>query len=998
VTAATLLAAGLIAWGASAALVGLSQEPSQELATAPITAADQPPARKATEPNPGVAKVAPDKDATKPASSHRLSLRVLSAKTGEPLEGVSVSCEISGEGEPRKETVMTGKEGTAAIEWPAGMTIRFLILNVKKPGYVKLSLHWDDRNHAISVPESQEARLELGAPISGVVQDEAGKPIARASVTAMARATEGEAPHWAYELGTAPTDEQGRWHIDDAPANVLGVSLHVHHPDYLRRPGTSGGGREWRTILSKASRMKGRVVDGSGKPVKAALVDTGGTEYRDHRTPARTDVRGEYTLRGCEAGSAIVTAQAEGFGPEFVEVNIPNGGEVEAPVIRLGKASTLRVKVVDRAGKPVAGAYLQVGTWRGHDSLLRIGAQSEVAWRSPWNAQTDAAGRFTWTSAPVDAMLVHIFKDGYMRMEPVPLTASNQEQVVTLDPGLVISGSVTDAVTGKPVPRFRVIQGFGQPQQRQGILSWFQGKRNITWWRMRTVEYTGGRYSMKFDTPGKESYVRVEAPGYEPAESRGFRSDEGAMIQDFGLKPAAGISGVVLLPDGRPAAGVQVVLGTQENRASVRGGDVQENSNAETTTTGPDGRLTVPKHDGGVLLVVAADAGFADATSDEFAKTGKLVLQPWGRIEGEVRNGRKPAAYQSVVYWPDWPSNRGGASRMQSYDYHFRADSQGRFAIDRVIPGKGTIARVLDTSLRGEWCGQEPVEVKPGQTTQVRLGGKGRPVIGRVVLDGTPPEPVDWRSNDPAFLEPPRAERRKATAPWITFASGFDKDGGFRIEDVAPGTYELTIPVNLPSDKRTWGTPRATMGEATLPVTVPEGPEDQPVEIGDVKVRLYVRVGDLAPDFTAPRLDGGQFKLSEQRGKLVLLDFWATWCQPCLAEIPAMKDIQKTFGGDPRFVLVGVSCDEAAQAPAKYTKANALSWTQVFGGPVPWSARPAPAKEIQNVGEIYSIRGIPATFLIGPNGRILARDLRGPALKEAVRKALSDAKLLPAAK
>ena len=288
--------------------------------------------------------------------------------------------------------------------------------------------------------------------------------------------------------------------------------------------------------------------------------------------------------------------------------------------------------------------------------------------------------------------------------------------------------------------------------------------------------------------------------------------------------------------------------------------------------------------------------------------------------------------------------------------------------------------------------------MKPGQTTQVRLGGKGRPVIGRVVLDGTPPEPVDWRTNDPAVLELPRAERRKATTPWLTFASGFDEDGRFRIEDVAPGTYELKIPVNLPSDKRTWGPRRATMGEATLPVTVPEGPEDQPVEIGDVKVRLYVRVGDLAPDFTAPRLDGGQFKLSEQRGKLVLLDFWATWCQPCLAEMPAMKDIQATFGGDPRFLLVGVSCDEAAQAPAKYTKANALSWTQVFGGPVPWSERAAPAKDFQNVGETYSIRGIPATFLIGPNGRILARDLRGPALKEAVGKALSDEKLFSAAK
>ena len=79
-------------------------------------------------------------------------------------------------------------------------------------------------------------------------------------------------------------------------------------------------------------------------------------------------------------------------------------------------------------------------------------------------------------------------------------------------------------------------------------------------------------------------------------------------------------------------------------------------------------------------------------------------------------------------------------------------------------------------------------------------------------------------------------------------------------------------------------------------------------------------VGDLAPDFTAPRLDGGQFKLSEQRGKLVLLDFWATWCQPCLAEMPAIKDIQQTFGADPRFLLVGLSCDEATELPRSTPK------------------------------------------------------------------------------
>jgi len=151
-----------------------------------------------------------------------------------------------------------------------------------------------------------------------------------------------------------------------------------------------------------------------------------------------------------------------------------------------------------------------------------------------------------------------------------------------------------------------------------------------------------------------------------------------------------------------------------------------------------------------------------------------------------------------------------------------------------------------------------------------------------------------------------------------------------------------------------------------------------------VKVRPYVRVGDLARDFTARRLDGGQFKLSEQRGKLVLLDFWATWCQPCLAEMPAMNDIQEAFGGDPRFLLVGVSCDEAALAPAQYAKENALVWTQVYGG-----------KLLEGAAERYHIRAIPATVLIAPDGRVLAMNLRGPALKDAIRNALNDQKLFP---
>ena len=95
--------------------------------------------------------------------------------------------------------------------------------------------------------------------------------------------------------------------------------------------------------------------------------------------------------------------------------------------------------------------------------------------------------------------------------------------------------------------------------------------------------------------------MRIEAYGYEPADSRAFRSDEGAQVQDFALKPAAGVSGVLLFPDGRPAAGVKVALGTHEEQIILEEGLLWRRANVQTAITGPDGRFTFPKRSGPVL-------------------------------------------------------------------------------------------------------------------------------------------------------------------------------------------------------------------------------------------------------------------------------------------------------------------------------------------------------------------------------------------------------------
>ena len=242
-----------------------------------------------------------------------------------------------------------------------------------------------------------------------------------------------------------------------------------------------------------------------------------------------TNERGEFTLENCEPGPSIITVQAGGFAPRIEDVRVE---EKTAPVeIRMTEpGSILRVRVVDVQGKPVAGANIVADTWRGHRSI-------------EFQAQTDQDGRFAWPSAPKGVVLYNIRKEDYMGME-TELTASEREQTVTLHPKLVVSGRVTDAETGRPVPKFRAVRGWKR-----------SSGRDINWSDNLSIEVTGGHFTVPFDDARAGAFLRIDAPGYKSAVSRAFQANEGSQTFDFALHAAKGYTGVVLLPDGKPARG-----------------------------------------------------------------------------------------------------------------------------------------------------------------------------------------------------------------------------------------------------------------------------------------------------------------------------------------------------------------------------------------------------------------------------------------------------------
>ena len=136
-------------------------------------------------------------------------------------------------------------------------------------------------------------------------------------------------------------------------------------------------------------------------------------------------------------------------------------------------------------------------------------------------------------------------------------------------------------------------------------------------------------------------------------------------------------------------------------------------------------------------------------------------------------------------------------------------------------------------------------------------------------------------------------------------------------------------------------------------------------------------VGKIVPDFSATDLDGKLISLQQYRGKVVLLDFWAVWCGPCLTEIPNVKRVYDTYK-DQGFDIIGVSLDTDETRLRNYLKKNNISWRQIFSGQK-WNSP---------LAQKYRIRSIPAPWLIDRDGTLISREARGVKLERLVVEAL----------
>jgi len=874
----------------------------------------------------------------------------------------------------------------------------------------------------------------------------------------------------------AVSDADGKFLITSRkPFDAAGVDVEARGLAKGIFQNLATGGEIHTLKLTRGATISGRVVQ-DGKPLAGVEMNVSGANRES----------------SVFVGDFSIATDADG---KFLFANLPPRTEYVlcGTMDSLGARGCLPAKNI-RAGDDsetsdvgdveVRPAFVLGGQIRLADgNPLPAHEHVQLSRESPWDSaqmETDEAGRFNFAGVPPEQVSITARIPGYrLSLRNVSLDRFNSFQligrmvtnkmdlVLEFEPGkdrerenedwesanalrqeplrgaeggsappppdaIKVTGTVVDADTQKPLPAFTVTEGRKNSYNDQ-----------INWLLTRESAQSNGAFTVYLSRrPQSPPAISIAADGHVPKTSGPITTGETNFA--FALKKGTGPSGVVLFPDGQPATNVTVYL-ADANRNGVYVGEgekmvVRENIYPGTRKTKTDGagHFSFPALPDAYAILVVDTNGFAEVRVGNLETNAEVRLQTYARVEGQLLIGARPGSNETVnldrayIPYADYPRDFPPLNLYLST----RTDAQGKFVFERVPPiavslnhqpkvrdsSTGTIPQSQTTGLR----------LAPGETRQVTLGGKGRPVIGQLVVTGydgqinyradvqsietivPPPEGLPdlmamsqefaakmrSQDNDEArkaaqdeFQKQRDAAMKQTRAFYQTeagrnyyfskhrYALNFATNGAFRIEDVPGGKYNLRIDLHEAGGSQPFNQP--LIGSLTKEIIVPDSPSgrsDDPFDLGalEMTARHSLKAGKPAPDFAVKTLDGQPLNLSAFKGRYLLLDFWATWCGPCVAETPHLKTAWDAFKNDPHFAMVSLSLDPEASAPRKFAAKNELGWTQGFLGD--WSKSDVP--------ERFGVEGIPAIFLIGPDGKIVARDLRGEAIKSAVANAL----------
>ena len=784
--------------------------------------------------------------------SNVMALHIVADDTGEPIPGAAIyspgvsAAQRSGRGPgaglplPAKIAV-ADERGVCEIPIAPNAAGAFGFFS-GTDGFVDEVLHWRP-DIGSAMPSQYTLRLERAPSIGGLVVDEEGKPVAGAAIefqnVTRQKGDENspEIPAISYWVGyptvdgspKAVTDATGHWHIARFAKEDIGrISIRATHPDYIVEPQfmwMNGVGPEaekqllagtYSYKLTHGMTLNGVIVGTDGHPVPGAKVTAfqsllsstnmlprpllSMTQGRSPTSfggmvPAETtnQADGTFSITGCRPGRNEMTVEARGFAYTKLEVNLTADTVPLRLVLQPGYV--LRLRVVDTNGLPLpprANPGVSIKTPSG--TLLRA-----------FSANTTTDGRVLWESAPDRELPIDVRAQGQVLVTNLLVQANGEEHLVTITPAapsavsapaappLTVAGTVSDAATRQPIPRFRILTGspaFFSP-----------GVTNVHW-SSGPISYDGKfrfeRAILSRASTISFSCFKFEAEGYAAFVTRLVRNDEGEVSFDVALQPAVSNTVTVLSPDGRPAANADIGLDMPGNPLTLSPGVFWHTTPAASinvSKTDSQGRVALPPDDTVVRVIAVNEDGYGEATPAALAAQPTLRLQPWGRLEGDYLVGGKPAAGRVL----DLANVKTRESlQLDRTDYSATTDADGHFSFAKVPPGQ---FQLFDTN----------VVFHSGQTTTVTL--RASTVAVRLRWPEEQQRQADWSVS--VYCSAGTAGNFKETTEGIWTA------------ELPAGAYKAQAHV---SGQRF--TEVLWQGEA--PFTVPDDPVSGPLDLGEI--------------------------------------------------------------------------------------------------------------------------------------------------------------------
>ena len=689
-----------------------------------------------------------------------LVVNVVAADSGKPIPDVEFDywLWVNGNVKHRKSLYAT-RIGVCKVPIPDHTTELSLVS--ERNGFADTLLDWHaDRGEQI--PAQYTLRVARAVPIGGTVVGPDGAPVAGAEVgfNNMPVAGSQARPQsdnfgWPFWI-TATTDSQGRWQINRIGKEALKtVYGGASHPDFvgtqLVAPGQQSDVLTQMLAETLVSRLghavvaRGDVKDPDGNPVPNANVLVGQVAMSGSRT-GNSHADGTFSIAGCIPGTNVITAQAKGFAAATLDVNLTDNSTPFELILRPG--NILKLRAADEDGNPVPHADVWLDTFQN----ISMESKEPAAPQVEFQRQTDANGRLEWDEAPDGELKFTVSADGYMRGGDYKFRADGTEHVVTLQHGLTISGTVSDATTGRPIPKFRVIAGNPEYDQatRKTDVSWSTLDR---YW----LSFAGGVFKYTWDEPvvydGDKDpgfVFKFEADGYAPYITRVIHASERNVQFALSLTQAPPTEVTVLSPDNEPAADIDVGLAAPGTRLSlVSGGLGHENvqSGGSLLTTDNAGHFALPPDPSIDLVVLASPSGYAQATPAELEANPVVQLVPWGRVEGTLAIAGQPAAGRIVSI--GFGQEKALEISCDSKAFQTSTDAQGRFTIPIAPPGNHelTIVTLFTNRFGTGWSTRtlQAVTIPSGTDTVVAIDAAVNPGLTPAMLNALKKQSVNLR-------------------------------------------------------------------------------------------------------------------------------------------------------------------------------------------------------------------------------------------------------------